>query len=276
MDIYQLSYGRQSGPLLRSIRTSWKIVIEESDEQELEQSKTKSCSKNRNGKKVKITNRQKTNNKRTLNPKHWWSQRSNHQRLVFKCGKLNHNAMQISYRSVNFHTGVPLELYWRPLEHSCTSALIRASIRIFVDVHHSIRGRPSAFIRTSIRNTVDVRQNINGYPSEKSWTTVWFHTDVHQNLLCASIRKLIDILQLLYGRPSEYSYTSFSLYKDVHQNIHWRPSAFIQTSLRTLADVHHHGGISKGATCPVDRDVTVHLSVYRGYRSPTEQYGCRF
>ena len=37
-----------------------------------------------------------------------------------------------------------------------------------------------------------------------------------------------------------------------------------------------HGGISKGTTCVVDRDVTAYLVVDRVLQLPTEQYGCRY
>ena len=38
----------------------------------------------------------------------------------------------------------------------------------------------------------------------------------------------------------------------------------------------YHGGKSKGITCAVDRDVAAYLAVDRGFRFPTEQYGCQY
>ena len=66
-----------------------------------------------------------------------------------------------------------------------------------------------AFIRTSSMTNVDVHQLSYG-------------------LVC----------HLEYGCLSDQLWTSVSFYRDVYQNINGRPSAFMQTSIRTFVDVY--------------------------------------
>lgn len=114
--------------------------------------------------------------------------------------KLNYYTMQLSYKSVNLHAGIHLELCRCRLENTQghPSPVIRVTIRsscttiiTFKDVH-----------QLSIRTTVEIHQNIIGFPLEHPWTSVSFHTDVHPDLLWTSIRILKDVRQLTYGHQS--------------------------------------------------------------------------
>ena len=179
--------------------------------------------------------------------------------------KLNHYAMQLSYRSVNFHIDVHLELCGCLSGHSQTSISCNKSVYAsFIQICQLTYGRPFGTLCTTIITFKDFRKlsygrqseplltsiiTLVGFPLEHSWTSVRFHTDVH--LLWTSIRTLRDVCQPTYGHQSGPMQTSIRTFMDIRQTSIGRPSgplvgvhqnmnrillAFKRESIRTLID----------------------------------------